>query len=1189
MFSLLLTALISCSDQDLRLVQGAPPAVPYAVDHWTIRDGLPQGEVTDMVQDSEGTLWVSTFGGLVSFDGVTFRKIPVESRALLGDNRVTSLAQRAAGGIWIGMESGALLALERGKVTQCLERNEGRGQIRCILEDASGSVWLGSPEGLGVFSQGDYCRVDGVLGPVMQIVNGAAGSTWCASDSGLWKFPAGGELAAERVGDGSYPSLARTADGCIWAANTKNRLLEEWRPGAVTPVLHRLAGRRVFRLAVNQDDRLWFSDQRLFVPGANGLEQPFFRTEFALMPVRDLLQDHEGNYWIGGLSGLLRIQPSPLQGFALDPDLTGPLRMAAPLGGSEDRALALNYNGKVLVFDGERYELAKSKGARSILPLQGDRVLLGRREVCTADWASGKLVERFFEHAIPQTAGIIFAMMRDAQGQLWCGTEAGELWLYPNVDGNGVPEPILLAAQGLGSVLFLMEDDAGDTWVGARFGVLRISDGRVAERWSASSDFRGMEVRAIHQGSDRTIWLGTYGSGMYYLDGDRRFQSVTEAQGLHEDVISRILPDDFGNLVLLGNRAVSRVSYADLMAVTRGELDRVYPQVYNEGPGIQTFEGNGGGMLGGWKARDGAVWFPAREGLVRFDSAVLGDSLPPPPVRILSAEMDGMPVALESGVELAPGERNLVFRFTASTFVDPKRARFRYLLEGYDEDWAEVGEERKASYTRVPPGRYTFRVIACNRDGAWSESEAALEMVLRPRFVETRAFELLLAGAAILALLSSWLWRGRSARARAMRLESEVRERTAELEISREMLEERVEVRTQQLYEDMDKRMRLEEQLRRNQRVESIGRLAGGLAHDFNNYLMVVMAESDSAMFLLEQETSSTEDLVRCMDGIRDVSLRASKLTRQLLAYSRQQVLKPEYLGLCSVVDGMRDMIRRLVPVEIEVSFDLALGEDTVLVDVSQLEQVLINLVLNSSEAIHGSGVIEIAVEQRRDEEQAQALKHPVQKWVVLLVRDTGSGMDEVTQANLFDPFYTTKDSGSGLGLASVHGIVEQSGGFIELKSELGVGTCFAIWFPASQSLPLTQDTAPAKPQKRAGRRVLVCDDQEAVGRVTANMLRTLGYEPEVYVDPEAALAATRREGKAFDALVTDLVMPGMTGRELVEVIREESPELPVLYISGYLQDTLDSSADLDAQTRFLAKPFQLSTLNETLQGMLAS
>jgi len=372
-------------------------------------------------------------------------------------------------------------------------------------------------------------------------------------------------------------------------------------------------------------------------------------------------------------------------------------------------------------------------------------------------------------------------------------------------------------------------------------------------------------------------------------------------------------------------------------------------------------------------------------------------------------------------------------------------------------------------------------------------------------------------------------------------------------------------------------RARLSEQLRESQKLEALGRLAGGVAHDFNNLLTVIHCYAGMVGASLEEADPRRADL----DDIVTASNRGTHLTAQLLAFSRRQVLEPRVVSLNAVVYALEGMVRRLVGERIQVSLDLRATPDSVLADESQLGQVLLNLAANARDAMRGGGRFEIATSN-------VVLAAPV---VRLSVRDDGEGMDEETLAHVFEPFFTTKPrgSGTGLGLATVYGIVTQSGGSIGATSAKGRGTTFEIDLPQVGGAPDVRPAPPVVEAEGGGETILLVEDEDAVRMVTERLLRRAGYHVLSAADGAQALALVEHGGARPELVLTDVVMPRLDGLELSRRLASTHPDLPVVFMSGYADDVSGLEAAAAGADRFIGKPFTDVDLTRLLRRVLGA
>jgi two-component system cell cycle sensor histidine kinase/response regulator CckA len=394
-------------------------------------------------------------------------------------------------------------------------------------------------------------------------------------------------------------------------------------------------------------------------------------------------------------------------------------------------------------------------------------------------------------------------------------------------------------------------------------------------------------------------------------------------------------------------------------------------------------------------------------------------------------------------------------------------------------------------------------------------------------------------------------------------------------------------VGVQGIARDLSERKELEQQLRQAQKMEAIGRLAGGIAHDFNNLMTAIMGYSELALQRLDDAPETHRDL----QEIQKAADRATRLTRQLLAFSRKQVLQPTRIDLNDVVHDMEKMLARVIgdDVEIRTNFQRHLGG--IEADRSQLEQVLLNLAVNARDAMPDGGTltIETANVDVDGYSVAEPGAVPAGQYVVLTVADTGAGMDEATRARLFEPFFTTKEvgKGTGLGLATVYGVVKQSGGFITVDSEPGQGAVFRIYLPRLGAPNARDDRGRANVAPAGTETILLVEDDDAVREIAAGILERSGYRVLSACDGVDALRELGESGEHVDLLLTDVVMPRLNGSALAERLSEERPALKVLFMSGYADDAIESDGTVRPGTDFIQKPFTASMLAAKVREVL--
>jgi PAS domain S-box-containing protein len=393
---------------------------------------------------------------------------------------------------------------------------------------------------------------------------------------------------------------------------------------------------------------------------------------------------------------------------------------------------------------------------------------------------------------------------------------------------------------------------------------------------------------------------------------------------------------------------------------------------------------------------------------------------------------------------------------------------------------------------------------------------------------------------------------------------------------------------------DVTERKQLEEQFRQAQKMEAVGRLSGGVAHDFNNLLGVIIGYGE----IMQEKPAADESMRVCVDEILKAGHRAAALTRQLLAFSRQQVLDPKVLDLNAVVRDMEKMLKRLIGEDVALKTELDPELARIKADQGQIEQAVMNLAVNARDAMPEGGKLILASSNfYMDETFVRRYPYPVQvgNYVLFTVSDTGIGMDAATQARIFEPFFTTKEKGkgTGLGLSMVYGIVKQSGGYIDVSSEPGRGTTFKIYLPKVDAPIAVTERTELSASLRGTETILLVEDEASLRALTVHMLESCGYTVlEANSGEEALKVSQQREGE-IHLLLTDVVMPGISGRVLAEQLAKQRSQMRIVYTSGYTGQTVGALGVLDEGSHFLPKPFTKEALarkvREALDGTMAA
>lgn len=749
----------------------------YVVDQWTAETGLPQNSVNAITQTPDGYLWLTTFGGLVRFDGVTFTLYSAARYPGIHSDRALGICVAPDSSLWVGTEDG-LTHYARGHF-ESITTHEGLppGPILGISCDPSGDVWLAMDrQGVVQWHNGrarHFPLGHGASG-VNTIVADGHGNAWL----GLWFQPpmllrptdsvvvarpqdappgAIGPMPRGSVTDSSI--LWRTADG-VWIRDGRGfrRVI---LPAAI---LHQYAALAIPR----SDGGLWVAEYG----GVAGVDPAGHYAFYAVPGVgvrfrtRSIFTDRQGTTWVGTeTAGLLRLRHRLFTVLTTDDGLSSDLPMGIT-GDDEGRVyigsncqnLTVLDHGHAEIYDGHRAPHLVSGCPWALLHGPGDTVWIGTYGGPVLAW-HGRTVQVYGEaQGLP--TGLAVGLYLDHHGELWAGTlTAGLAHLHR---GRFIAYD---TASGLPSdgVNVITETRAGTMWVGTTNGVARRDGDRFTSFTSAAGLAKG-PIRSIYEAPDGALWFGSYGGGMSRLK-DGRFVTLTTDDGLFEDVVSSITPDAAGYLWTSGNHGIARVSLQELNAFADGRIRAVHAVGYGTADGLVNPETNGGFSPNAWKAPDGRIWFPTLHGVAIVDPARAITAATPPTVEIEGISVDGREWSgPRNTLAFDAGTRSVDVTYTGLKSTAPEALAFRYRLSG-DADWTYAGARRTAYFFRPAPGQYQFEVAAAGRDGVWSAVPARITFTIVPPIWARGWFRILCLAAVATAIFLTT--RQRLARARA--------------------------------------------------------------------------------------------------------------------------------------------------------------------------------------------------------------------------------------------------------------------------------------------------------------------------------------------------------------------------------------------------------------------------------------
>ncbi|CAN5703143.1 ligand-binding sensor domain-containing diguanylate cyclase [soil metagenome] len=732
----------------------------YQFDTWTADNGLPQNIIRGLSQTSDGYLWLATLNGLARFDGIRFTVFDKSNTPGISSNRFTSMHKGRDGDLWLDIEGGGLTRYHRGTFhTYGTDLGVYDTPARVLAGNEAGAIWILAgnniaqwddragrfvditPKDSAVHYTPARWETDGFWGwdktglhlffegrfvtltlpswlpgeTIWGLARDQSGTIWIETQDGQQAKISPGKTDIERVGHGAPPAISYAGfHGHTWTMHIGQRLsrsLDTISSGrAIT-----ISFSRFFQ---DRQENLWLGTEGEGLYRLQKQTIQVYSTEQGLLDrnIYPIYQDHTGAVWIGAWQkGLSRLDHGRFTNYSVDDGL--PARLVTALAEDATGRLWVGTHGGLAIFD-------KGKFAKPPGP------------------------------ALPEGA-VVQAILQDRTGALWFGTDRGAVRYK-----DGATE-VLTIDNGLATndVRVLLEGASGDLWIGGYGGLSRLQNQNGKwTRWREGDGLPSKNVRALYEDADGVLWIGTYDGGLGRLQNGK-LTRYSVSNGLYSNGVFQILEDKRGNLWMSSNRGIYRASKKELNDFAAGRASTITSTAYGKVDGMLNVECNGGLSPAGIKTREGKLLFPTQDGVAVVDPEVVSDDRLPPPVLIESSLVDRVAVPISAPIKIAPGKENLEIEYTAPSFIKPEQIRFKYRLEGLQSNWIDAGARRTAYYSHLPPGKYVFRVIAGNSDGAWNVEGSTLAVEVMAPFYLTPWFTALMIFLSAVLVGLAWFYR----------------------------------------------------------------------------------------------------------------------------------------------------------------------------------------------------------------------------------------------------------------------------------------------------------------------------------------------------------------------------------------------------------------------------------------------